>query len=149
MPRYCQHSLFGFLAVTTTASSPKRHLPFFPVRLSDGGLAGQEQSSDPTHRRDAPPLARAPRPSEGCDVTASLYWPQSMSVRSSALEVRRRSQIAVTGRLVPFGICDWCAEGRRTAFLSADWPGLPSVRGKRLSFSFWPTAGVKFSRISS
>lgn len=73
--------------VTTTASSPKQHLPFFPARLSDGGLAGQAQSPDPSHRQGAPSLARAPRPSEGWDVTASLYWPKAMSVRSSALQV--------------------------------------------------------------
>lgn len=73
--------------VTTTASSPKQHLRFFPARLSDGGLAGQEQSPDPSHRQGAPSLARAPRPSEGWDVTACLYWPKAMSVRSSALQV--------------------------------------------------------------
>lgn len=73
--------------VTTTASSPKQHLPFFPARLSDGGLAGQAQSPDPSHRQGAPSLARAPRPSEGWDVTANLYWPKAMSVRSSALQV--------------------------------------------------------------
>lgn len=84
---------------------------------------------------------------------------RGMSPRAAIGPSRRRStlpcfpgqpsEIAVVGRLVPIGTCDWCSACQAHRLSKRGLAGAASVNANGLPrLSSWPPAGNTFSRIS-